>query len=121
MGEDVGTSNAWMYHLLGDPQMEIQRDNQRIDIFGEDYLCKQAWCIIYLDIFRHDPLWDPVEYALVSIFKEGPNGEEVQMSGYADAKGQISFEFEAASAGKMLIAARDLMGSSAMIEMEIQW
>lgn len=114
MGAAEGTDNAWMYLLLGDPDMKIRRN------------APPAWTLIVpeliptctigpcdLEIQVYDQFERPLERVLVSAWKPsaGKAGDDVFVNGYTDGGGQVVLPVEPDSEGTLDLVVRDLDGN----------
>mgnify|MGYP001088846949 CR=1 FL=1 len=107
--------NAWMYNLLGDPDMDIRRDNPL------------PWTFIYPEII--DPLecpscpvefqvvnelGDPVENVIVSIYQALGDGQrradDVQDNRYTDVAGRALVPADGLAEGELSVVFRSLDG-----------
>lgn len=111
-----GSSNAWMYLLLGDPDMKIRTKNPSrfiikiSDVIEVCHLCK-------LNIQVLDQKGNPVRNALVGLWKpeasDKPNQQgETWSNGYTDKKGFLSLPYNALTTGEMYYSVQDEFGNS---------
>lgn len=114
-----GLDNAWMYLLLGDPEMRIRRGGPLV--LAPSFPDEIEQCIPGprpcdpLRIVVRDDFGRPVPEALVSVFKAGPNGQdEVLVTRYADPDGAVSLEIAPSSSGELHVGVRDADGNSSM-------
>lgn len=106
------SGNAWMYLLLGDPEMRIRRGpklNFGLTLPTRVTLCPNGNCA--LPILVQDEVGNPVPDILVSAYKPGVRLPEVQGNGYTDSRGSVSLPFDARSPGEVIISVRDLAGN----------
>ena len=100
-----GSSNAWMYLLLGDPDMDIRRRNVfNITIWKPPFwfICQSTDCILEFILSKADG--SPLTNARVSIWKEDPDGKsdgEIFTNGYTDENGRIELEAAALTTGQI--------------------
>lgn len=115
-----GSGNAWMYLLLGDPDLQIRRRNPlelRIDLERQWRLCA-APCKLVLTVL--DEKGRPVPEALVGLWKTGPTGaDEVFVNRYADKNGRVTLEASPTTAGKLFYAVEDGQGNSLFGSVEV--
>ena len=112
---NVGSENAWMYGLLGDPDLTIRttRDAHLVVMAPEALTaCTEPPC--YLELLVKDEEGIPVHHVLVSAWKPAPNGkapsEEVFDNAYTDAEGRVLLRADA-SEGPLQFWARDVDGN----------
>jgi hypothetical protein len=110
-----GSDNAWMYLLLGDPDMQIRTENPfnfTIKIPELIRICK--FCELPIQVF--DPKGNPVANALVGLWKaasDKPNAEgETWVNGYTDSKGYVSLPYSALTTGVMYYSVEDARGNT---------
>lgn len=117
-----GSANAWMYLLLGDPDMQIRRRNPRsIVVVGLDRLtaCTNFPCRLDLEIRYADG--DPVPDAHVGLWKAAAQGgDEVFVNRYADGEGRVTLEASPATAGSLYFAVEDDAGNARFGELRIE-
>ena len=108
-----GADNAWMYLLLGDPEMTIRRRNPldwKIQIPVEYKPCYGPGCYLQISIF--DKYGNPAPYVKVSAWKRALDGrDEVLSNRYSDAKGTAQVPVSGVTAGKMLVSFSDDAGN----------
>lgn len=107
-----GDNNAWMYLLLGDPDMQIRTDNPlRIIIKIPELIRICKFCDLKIAVVNE--LGRPVENALVGLYKEGSRGiEEVAINGYTSAEGEVALSYSALTSGEMLVSVEDGKGNA---------
>ena len=99
------SSNAWMYPLLGDPDMDIRRRNVfNITVWKPPFwfICQSTDCILEFILSKADG--SPLANARVAIWKEDPHGKsdgEIFTNGYTDENGRIELEAAAATTGEI--------------------
>jgi hypothetical protein len=106
-----GEENAWMYLLLGDPELRIRRGaalKLSLRVPSEIQLACSTGPCPPISISLSDPSGLPVSGALVSIWKDG----EVFDNHYTDASGVASFTVNARSPGMLYAAIRTEAGDS---------
>jgi len=115
----LGDNNAWMYLLLGDPDLQIRTENP-VSIVLEipDFVAVCKFCDLKLEVFNK--YGDPLRNALVGLYKAGPKGiEEVATNAYTDRKGQVSLNYSALTTGEMLIAVEDGKGNAVLEKIQV--
>ncbi len=108
--------NAWMYMLLGDPEMKIKRLGA-LDwtvIMPEAIQVCPDGCGLTVEVY--DPEGLAVKEALVSVWKRANNGklasgDEVFTNTYTDAGGAASLSVTPSTEGEMEVVVRDLDGN----------
>ena len=132
-----GSDNAWMYLLLGDPDMDIRRRSPfQFKVVRPDDLeiCEKDHCSLELWVFNE--AGEPVEGARVGLWKSGSwadesptillatetesldfsssddSGPEVFTNGYTDADGRVILEASPRTEGEIRFSVQDLMGES---------
>jgi len=106
----VGDDNAWMYLLLGDPDMDIRRSNpMNFEIMRPESLnpCVSQDCSLNFQVFDDDG--NPVPNALVGLWKEGPTREsegEVFINGYTNDQGIVNLEASPLTVGEIQFSVR---------------
>ena len=121
MAAAEGEGNAWMYLLLGDPQMQIRRRNPlNIKFVLPEYvsICKGAPC--FLDISVLDEIGNPVPNALVAAYKGLKESTEVLDNRYTDAKGHVRIPASPASTGEIQLTFRDPSGNTAVAKVPVK-
>lgn len=111
-----GSGNAWMYLLLGDPDMKIRTRNPlsfSIKVPELIKICK--FCELPIQVF--DPKGNPVANALVGLWKPSaqdlPNQPgETWANGYTDANGYISLPYSALTGGNLYYTVEDEYGNA---------
>ena len=105
-----GSRNAWMYLLLGDPDMDIRRRNPiSIEIWRPELyrICDFGDCRLELTVI--DAAGNPIPGARVGIWKEDPSGRsegEVFTNGYTDVNGRVELEAAAQTEGEIHFSVR---------------
>ena len=106
----VDDNNAWMYLLLGDPDMDVRRRNPgfiRIDRPEVQNTCGHFGCILDFQVF--DEFDNVIPDALVSLWKDDPYGDtdgEVFINGYTDSEGKIQLIANAQTEGEIRFSVR---------------
>lgn len=117
-----GSSNAWMYLLLGDPDLQIRRRNPiglEILIAREIETCFGPGCFLEIRVLDDKGL--PVPDALVGLWKPGFGDlpEEVFVNRYTDNEGRAELPAAPASAGKLFYAVEDGQGNAVFDAIEV--
>jgi hypothetical protein len=121
MSSIVGSANAWMYLLLGDPDMQIRRRNPLDWVIKiPEYLeiCRGPGCYLNVSIF--DKIGNPVQGARVAVWKAGKEHDEVFNNRYTDGRGEASILVNPTSAGKMYYSIKDEAGNTQMGVIKVQ-
>jgi hypothetical protein len=108
--------NAWMYMLLGDPEMKIKRLgalNWTVIMPEAIQVCPDG-CGLTVEVY--DPEGQAVKEALVSVWKRANNGklasgDEVFTNTYTDAGGAASLIVSPSTEGTVEVVVRDLDGN----------
>jgi len=116
MASLIGSENAWMYLLLGDPDMKIRTKNPlsiQIKIPDLVKICK--FCELPIQVL--DPKGLPMSNTLVGLWKPAardlPNQPaETWVNGYTDANGYVSLPYSALTGGKLYYTAEDEYGNA---------
>lgn len=119
MASQIGSSNAWMYLLLGDPDMQIRTTNpKKITIkIPEIRICR--WCEIPVRVV--DEGGNPIANALVGLYKEdGSGNEEIATNAYTDKEGKVTLNYTALTTGNLLLAAEDGLGNAVLKEIPVE-
>ena len=115
-----GSGNAWMYLLLGDPDLQIRRRNPlklKFDLEQQWRRCAGP-CELILTV--RDDLGRPIPEALVGFWKASPRGgDEVFVNRYADKNGRVALEVSPATAGKLFYSVEDGQGNSLFGAVEV--
>jgi len=107
-----GSGNAWMYLLLGDPEMRIRRGPKVqfvLKLPDTVTLCPNGNCGLNIQV--QDELGNPIPDLLVSAYKPGVRLPEVLDNAYTDAKGSVLLPLKAQTVGEMILSVRDLAGN----------
>lgn len=115
MGALIGSDNAWMYLLLGDPEMQIRRRNpSNLVIKIPDYVavCKGPDC--YLKVSVLDETGRPLAGARVAVWKGANGREEVFNNRYTDGNGSASIRINPETNGTLHYSVRDEQGNTAV-------
>jgi hypothetical protein len=112
----TGSRNAWMYLLLGDPDMKIRtRSPSNIVIKTPESIKICKGCD--LPIYVKDERGNPVRNALVGLWKpavrdiSGGAGE-TWVNGYTDKQGYIALPYTALTTGELFYSVEDTEGNS---------
>jgi hypothetical protein len=111
-----GARNAWMYLLLGDPDMKIRTKNPLNIVIKIPELIKICkFCELPIRVL--DERGNPIPNALVGLWKpsekDRPNVEgETWINGYTDEKGYISLPYTALTAGELYYSVEDRAGNA---------
>jgi hypothetical protein len=117
MVDETYEDNAWMYLLLGDPEMTIRRraPGRMTMVLPERVsLCDSPPC--YLDVKMMDELGRPIPELIVSAWmptpapKKASTDDEVFSNRYSDPDGKAHLPAEPQSEGWILVTARDDFG-----------
>lgn len=112
-----GAKNSWRYLLLGDPEMTVRRGYPEIAIDPPGGFDPGPGLI---DIYVEDLFGDPVEQALVALWKPGPGGgDDVFANKYTDANGLAQIVIDATIAGVLQVTARDCDGNEAVAQVPV--
>ena len=111
-----GSANAWMYLLLGDPDMKIRTKNPlsfELKIPELIEICR--FCELPIQVF--DVRGNPVSNALVGLWKPAakdlPNQPgETWVNGYTDHNGYVSLPYSALTGGKLYYTVEDEYGNA---------
>jgi Peptidase family C25 len=112
MSKIVGSDNAWMYLLLGDPEMHIRRRNPldlKIRIPEYVSLCQGPGC--YLSVSVLDEIGNPVEGARFALWKSDKAGDELQVNRYTDESGSARIPVSLQSTGTLYYSVQDNLGN----------
>jgi hypothetical protein len=123
MMHNEGSENAWMYDLLGDPDMQIRRDNlpvfpYRLFVPDHVFLCDDCT----FDVRVLDQAGDPVEGVLVAAYKPGAGpllSAEVFANRYTDADGAAQVPASPQSPGWLYYTVQDDMANAAMDSVQV--
>lgn len=117
-----GWDNAWMYLLLGDPELRIRRGAVLVLVLElpvQIEVCRVGPCP--LDVRVLDELGNPVPDVLVSVFKEGMDGkDEVLDNRYAGRTGVATLDITPSTPGELLVSVRDQLGNSSTEVVEVR-
>ena len=115
MASIMGASdNAWMYLLLGDPEMSIRRRNPinwKIEVPVEYKPCFGFPC--YLNVSVLDEVGNPAPYVKVAAWKTADGRDEVLSNRYTDRYGRAQIPVTGLTAGKLMVTFTDDNGNSA--------
>lgn len=120
MANSIGSSNAWMYLLLGDPDMQIRTNNLiDIQVFAPEWLEICRLCDIKISVT--DKYGSPLRNSLVGLYKEDVNGkQETATNAYADDKGNVTLQYSSNSTGTMFLAVEDGSGNSVLQQIPVR-
>ncbi|MCP4748647.1 MAG: hypothetical protein GY874_21300 [Desulfobacteraceae bacterium] len=112
MANIIGSANAWMYLLLGDPSMPIRRAFQPLwTIKLPDIIWAEKQFPLNVSIL--DENGSPVNDVLFSFWKEGENGmDEAFDNAYTDIKGSANFSIYCETQGYLNYSARNDSGNA---------
>jgi hypothetical protein len=130
MATNVGSKNAWMYLLLGDPHMKIRRGPPppwRVEFPQSVVICSTPPCSLSFEVYEEDDL-DPVPGVLVAAYKSalgpltlGPtNGDEVFVNRYTDGVGSAVLEASPTSTGWIYFTIQDDVGNAVVDSIEVR-
>jgi hypothetical protein len=129
MNVEVGPENAWMYLLLGDPDMQIRRRaplNLAVDAPLQVGTCTEPPCGVNITVLDYQG--QPVPGALVAIFKPNESGagemallggEEVFDNRYTDANGEATIPASPTTPGQIQYSVQDEAGNVAVGTIEV--
>lgn len=118
-----GARNAWMYLLLGDPDMKIRTKNPvNIVIKIPELIEICRFCELPIQVL--DERGNPIQNALVGLWKPSannlPNLEgETWVNGYTDVKGFISLPYSALTEGELYYAVEDEVGNAVFDKIQV--
>lgn len=115
-----GVENAWRYLLLGDPDLQIRRENPidlQVLLPFELQVCELPPC--FLDVQVLDEVGTPVEEAFVGLWKGGAAGDEVFSNGYTDASGSVTLAADPLTPGPLYYAVEDGRGNSVFAQLPV--
>lgn len=120
MANQIGSDNAWMYLLLGDPDMQIRTTNPiKINFKIPDFLQICRFCELPIQVI--DEIGNPIANALVGIYKENLGGkQETAANAYTDKEGKVTLTYSALTDGNLLIAAEDGQGNAVLNEIPVK-
>ncbi|MCH2109287.1 MAG: C25 family cysteine peptidase [Polyangiaceae bacterium] len=113
MGAIVGSSNAWLYLLLGDPAMDIRRSYVPLPIISwrlRPEICLSAICEVSGVI--QDELKKPLPFARISLVVGADTENPQQFSVYADQNGEFSLQLPELSEPSLDVFVRSDEGAS---------
>ncbi|MCU7906840.1 MAG: hypothetical protein KZQ76_13555 [Candidatus Thiodiazotropha sp. (ex Epidulcina cf. delphinae)] len=116
MADLSGSDNAWMYLLLGDPDMKIRTRNPvRFELKIPELLRICKFCELPVQVF--DRRGNPLSNVLVGLWKPGaknlPNQPgETWVNGYTDHNGKLTLPYTALTTGKLYFALEDAYGNA---------
>jgi hypothetical protein len=121
MASLAGSSNAWMYLLLGDPQMKIRRRNPfnlKIDVPVAYKPCYGLGC--YLNVSILDEVGNPAPFVKVSAWKAVAGKDEVLSNRYTDRLGKAQIPVSGVTAGSLKVTFEDDAGNIAVRNVVVQ-
>ncbi|MCR6653259.1 MAG: C25 family cysteine peptidase [Cellvibrionaceae bacterium] len=120
MANRIGSANAWMYLLLGDPDMQIRIKNPKEITFKIPDLVRICrFCDLPVQVL--DEVGNPIVNALVGIYKEDINGrQEIAANAYTNTEGKVVLSYSALTTGNLLIAAEDGRGNAVLREIPVK-
>lgn len=117
----AGSENAWMYLLLGDPEMKIRRRAPFSLAITAPVLttrCPTSVCPIAIRVL--DSLGNPLSGLKISAYKPGLTGDEVNENLYSDALGNVNLPVAPRTAGPMFVSAEGADGSTQTVTVNVQ-
>lgn len=122
MADIVGSSNAWMYLLLGDPEMKVRRRNPlsfKIEVPVEYKPCYGPGCYLQVSVF--DEVGNPAPFVKVSAWKSvGIEKDEILVNRYTDKAGKVQIPVSGITAGELLLSFTDDAGISVTRKVSIK-
>lgn len=118
-----GSDNAWMYLLLGDPDMKIRTKNPyRFELKIPEMIEICKFCELPIQVF--DIKGNPVSNALVGLWKPGskdrPNQPgETWINGYTDHNGYVSLPYSALTEGELFYSVEDEYGNAVFDKIQV--
>jgi hypothetical protein len=107
-----GGDNAWMYLLLGDPEMKVRRRAPlalRLAAPSTFARCSTAGCSLAATVT--DAAGKALAGVKVAAFKAGLQSDEVAENRYTDALGKVTIPVAPRTAGTLLLTAEDDAGN----------
>jgi hypothetical protein len=123
MATYTGDYNAWIYLLLGDPDIKVRTQNPKeLNIRIPEFVATCKFCD--LPIHVEDELGNPVENALVGLWKPFaqnlPNTQgETWVNGYTNSEGMITLPYSALSEGELFYSVEDEAGNSVFNNIQV--
>lgn len=117
----VGADNAWMYLLLGDPQMKIRRRNPhsfKIDIPVAYKPCYGPGCFLNVSIL--DEIGNPAPFVKVAAWKGLGNKDEILANRYTDRGGKAQIPVSGITAGTLMVSVEDDAGNTVVRKVAVQ-
>lgn len=118
----IGSSNAWMYLLLGDPEMKIRRRNPlpfKIDVPAEYKPCYGPGC--FLNVLVLDEVGNPAPFVKVAAWKNLTGGkDEILANRYTDRSGKAQIPVSGITAGNLVLSFTDDAGNSAVRKIAVR-
>jgi hypothetical protein len=117
----VGADNAWMYLLLGDPQMKIRRRNPlsfKIDIPVAYKPCFGPGCFLNVSIL--DEIGNPAPFVKVAAWKGLGEKDEILANRYTDRSGRAQIPVSGITAGTLLVSVEDDAGNTVVRKVAVQ-
>ncbi|MCU7802733.1 MAG: hypothetical protein KZQ82_17615 [Candidatus Thiodiazotropha sp. (ex Lucinoma annulata)] len=118
-----GSDNAWMYLLLGDPDMKIRTKNPiRFELKIPELIEICKFCELPIQVF--DMRGNPVSNALVGLWKPAEKGQpnqtgETWVNGYTDHNGNVSLPYSALTTGALYYAVEDEYGNAVFDKIQV--
>jgi hypothetical protein len=115
---DFGEFNAWLYLLLGDPELEVWREPPPpLVLSGHPAQVPTGPSIFVVQVHHGSGLRSvPVPFAIVSLYKNG----EVIVNRYTDLNGQAEIPIDPTSPGTMHVTAYTDLGPEGVGLAEVQ-
>jgi len=118
----VGSSNAWMYLLNGDPDMQIRRrnpNNWQLQVPELVNTCPFGNCL--LEILVLDQFGDPLPNVLVGAWKPGEAREEAEVfdNRYTEADGWARVPAEPTTPGWLYYTIQDDFGNAVFDSIQV--
>jgi hypothetical protein len=115
---DYGESNAWIYLLLGDPELEVWREPPPpLLLSGHQAQVPTGPSMFIVQVHRGLGLrTEPVPFAIVALYKDG----EVIANRYTDANGQAAIPIDPTSPGTLHVTAYTDLGPEGVAVAEVQ-
>ena len=118
-----GSANAWMYLLLGDPDLQIRRRNPLTLRLIIPELIEVRFPEFFFEVQLLDGEGKPVPEGLVGLWMPSPKGEpdgEVFVNRYTDEQGKAALPVSLTNPGALYYAAEDGAGNSLFGSVEVR-